>query len=113
MKIPTVLLIEDEAAIQRVMKRMLRGVVLTIVDSAEGAIQAIEAASEPFDTILSDFNIVGDKTGGDILEWVKANRPELVSRFVFCSCNPVVDQLHDRTVEKHDIRGIQSIVNPS
>lgn len=70
-----ILHIEDSEILQRVIGRNLVrrfGCELTTVDNPEAAIAALQAGS--FDIVVSDYNIIGG-TGGQVLDWVRANKP--------------------------------------
>jgi CheY-like chemotaxis protein len=110
-----VLVIEDSPSIhrayERILKRWFPDVDVWISDNADLAIsyigmfivplrQAHGAPLKNFDLIISDYNLHGDKTGGDVLAWIKANRPELAARFLFVSTDPKIFELHDTALEK-------------
>ena len=100
-----VLIIEDEPALRNTLARMLRRNFEVEIGMAESADEAIELlttrmADRPFDFVVSDFNLLGTRTGGDVLEWVKEHASHLVQRFVFFSGNPAVEKLHPYVVPK-------------
>lgn len=102
-----VLLIEDNVYLQRTFSRMIRVFYgasshVQIVDSADGAIQAIldSVIDHQFDVVISDYNLVGAKTGADVLNWIKEHTPHLERRFLFLSGNPDVKKLHPHWIEK-------------
>lgn len=96
-----ILYIEDDAHIQRMMTRVLRRAFETasvmIVDTAPKAIALLRDTS--YDLIVSDYNLIAS-TGGEVLQWLHAEKPYLVERFVFFSDDPVVRRLHDKVITK-------------
>jgi ActR/RegA family two-component response regulator len=98
-----ILVIEDDPQLQRAYPRMMRkmypGAEVTVVDNYHDAIGHLD--TKPVGLIISDVDLVGDRTGIDVFEWVKENRPDLVDRYVFVTGgNPQVEQLHYRYAEK-------------
>jgi DNA-binding NarL/FixJ family response regulator len=100
------LVIEDEPSIRRALlsflRRMFPEAELHAVDSADGAIEQLRNAllDKPFDLIISDFNLVGPRTGGDVLEWIHIHATYLVDRFVFLTSDDRARRLHPRFLEK-------------
>lgn len=100
-----VLLLEDDSQVARATMRMLRrafgdAIVIREVKCVIGAIEAIEAlVMEPVDLILSDYEVLGG-TADELLHWVKAERSDLLPRFVFFSGTRGLDKLHDKVIEK-------------
>jgi len=91
------LVIEDDASIRRTLIHALRrtfpGVNTIVAESADEAIALLqESACEgpAFDLITSDFNLLGTRTGGDVLDWIQAHLSHLESRFVFVSGNDAI-----------------------
>jgi CheY-like chemotaxis protein len=98
-----VLVIEDDKQLQKAYPRMLRKMYPTaevfVVDNYVAAVGYLE--SHPIKLVISDVDIVGQKTGIDVFAWVKAHRPHLVDKYVFVTGgNPQVEQLHYRYAEK-------------
>ncbi len=98
-----ILVIEDDPQLQRAYPRMMRkmypGSEVTVVNSYGDAVGHLEA--QPVDLVVSDVDLVGDRTGIDVFEWVKTHKPHLVDRYVFVTGgNPQVAQLHYRYAEK-------------
>ena len=95
-----VLIIEDAPLLQRLYVRLLGTMFdplnVQTTNNADDAIDLLELSLEetPFDLVISDFNLVGPKTGGDVFSWVKSHAPSLLSRFLFVSGNPDVKELH-------------------
>ena len=102
-EVKQILVIEDDPQLQRAYPRMMRkmypGAEVTIVDNYDDAIGYLD--TRPADLIISDVDLVGDRTGIDVFGWVRENHPELVDRYVFVTGgNPQVEQLHYRYAEK-------------
>jgi len=89
-----ILVIEDEPAIARahgrVLSRLLDGCEITTVNSAALAIAELSSGTS-FALILSDFDLIGAGTGGDVLLWVRAQAP--ATPFLFCSGNEAIEML--------------------
>ena len=76
-----ILVVDDDQAILRVIKRMLRRHEVVCASGAAEALQAI--ANQPaFDAILCDI-AMPDMTGVDLYEALLVTRPELAQRFIF------------------------------
>lgn len=80
-----ILHIEDDAALQKVIGRSLQRRLdcdVVTVASPGDAIVALEGGVVAFDIVVSDYNIEGG-TGGQVLDWVRANKPD--QKFMFLS----------------------------
>jgi CheY-like chemotaxis protein len=92
--IPVVLLIEDDPKLQATTSRMIKKVLpdshVVVADNADAAIADLKN-HENVVVIVSDYDILGDKTGLDVFRWVQANRPDLVGRYLFFSGNTDVE----------------------
>jgi CheY-like chemotaxis protein len=102
-----ILLIEDDPRIQAIEAKYLRKVFgadcsLWIVDNAAAAVELL-GASAPFDLVVSDYDL-RYSNGGTVLAWVRANRPELLERYVFLSASTEPERIHDKVIDKLDIR---------
>lgn len=86
-----VLIIEDNEGVLKAYARALRDHTLTMVKSGVEALGLLEGGL--FDSIISDYDIEGRLSGGDVFRWVQLNRPELVSKYAFCSHNEDAAQL--------------------
>lgn len=98
----TILLIEDNPGLQRMNLRMLRRLFpahrIAAASTAEQAITALRQGGVAL--VVSDFDLEGYATGGDVLAWVRAHQPELVERFVFWSGNETTSKLHHHCLDK-------------
>lgn len=98
-----VLLLEDDAALQKATSRLIRRalapveITIDVADSPSNAIALLEANT--YDFVLSDFN-VREGTGGDLLTWIRANQPRMVERFVFFSGANHLDLWHHKVIAK-------------
>lgn len=98
-----VLLIEDDAALQRSTTRLIRRafapveIAIDVADSPSSAIALLEANT--YDFVLSDFN-VNHGTGGDVLVWIRANQRHMIERFVFFSGAKNLDLWHHKVIAK-------------
>lgn len=101
-----ILVIEDDAQTRRTLERILRGMFhdasIVCVDSAGQAIAHLEQVGDAgmFDLVSSDFNLVGNHTGGDVLDWVRGHLPRLARRFMFVSGNDAARRYGVPYVEK-------------
>lgn len=114
-----VLLIEDDETLRRTLCRSIRRMFEKTVEFLEAsnyhdAIHLLtnnESYSHVHPEadlafVLSDFNLAAgprDTTpmnGGDVLTWIRANRPHLVQRFIFCSSDHRAKQLGVRCLGK-------------
>jgi CheY-like chemotaxis protein len=102
-----VLIVEDEASIRRVLARVVRTafdeVTLLVAESVDEAVDLLTQAmvdESMVDFVISDFNLLGTRTGAELLEWVRAHASYLENRFLFFSGNPEVEKLHRHVVAK-------------
>lgn len=101
-----ILYIEDDAnlrrAILRGLHRMYDDALIKITDNSDDAIQMIQEATldKPYDLVISDFNLLGHGTGGDILEWIKEHASYLEPRFLFLTSDMRASEMHYNFVEK-------------
>lgn len=101
-----VLIIEDDPAIQRALARLLRRQFLVediwVSDNATLAIEYLKTGlhGRSFDLILSDWDLIGNKNGGDVLDWLELHASHLVKRFMFISGNPLAEQRNVRSLCK-------------
>lgn len=100
------LVVEDDAPLRRVIIRTLRhlydNVDVKVAESVDEAIDHLREASldRPFDLVTCDYNLLGTRTGADVLEWIQEHASYLVPHFLFLSANDVVKKLHDNCLEK-------------
>lgn len=107
-----ILVFEDDPGIIRALRRTLEKIsTVTMVDRYEDGIALLEVGT--YDLIICDLNLATQRTGADVLAWLRANRPELVEHFVFHSSDDSVGQIHSRSVEKLDIKALRSLVEAS
>lgn len=86
-----ILVIEDEACIQKVWIRTFKGHEVTVVSSGRQAMDALETVDGLFDIVLSDFNIEGGLTGIDVYLFAKTLSLAYIQRYVFCSANGIAE----------------------
>lgn len=80
-----ILVIENDKLLQKALRRMLRGHAVVMVATGLDAIALLEDVE--FDMVISDYDLDGPLTGEDVLKWVRLNKPDLVSKYTFCSGN--------------------------
>jgi CheY-like chemotaxis protein len=99
---PEILLIEDDPRLQRSTSRWIKKLYptarLLVADNAPAAIGNLQ--THDVTLIVSDFDLIGPQTGGDVFAWVRAQQPHLVDRFVFFTGNSQAAELHYRVVAK-------------
>lgn len=101
-----VLVVEDDAMLRRVIIRTVRrlytDVDVKIAESVDEAIDHLREAvlDRPFDLITCDYNLLGTRTGADVLEWIQDHASFLIPRFLFLSGNDAVNKLHDNCLAK-------------
>jgi hypothetical protein len=85
----TVLLLEDEPALQksttRMIKKIIPGAHVVVSDNVDGMIGNLRFL-EPV-LIVSDVDVIGDKSGIDFFHYVRDNYPQYVDRFLFFTGN--------------------------
>lgn len=104
-----ILHIEDDAQLGQAIGRMLHisyEAVVVTATTADQAINALQAAStgEPFDLVISDWNLAGNSCGGDVLEWVRDHLPMMLRRWMFLSgdekaAQPIIEEI--RATHRH------------
>lgn len=100
----SVLLLEDEPKIQVAMSRWVKkifgagNVGIVVADNVDAAIANL--AVHDVKLIVSDVDVLGNKTGLDFFDYVKSNHPELVDRFIFFTGNSAARDVHYRYVPK-------------
>jgi DNA-binding NtrC family response regulator len=73
----TVLVVEDEALIRRMMADFLRGCGFHVCGaSSVTEAKAVLETDSPVDLVFSDVNLPGDETGIDLAKWIKKTRPD-------------------------------------
>jgi len=78
-----VLLIEDEPAVMSYVRAVLERSGYTVVCAESGVDGLRQLESAEFLGVVSDMRTPGGVDGADVHDWIRRNRPELVSRLVF------------------------------
>jgi DNA-binding NtrC family response regulator len=78
-----ILVIEDDEALGRAMRRILKSVFEVTKCSTDSAARLL-LLSEAFDVVVSDVQL-GEESGLDLFKEVVTQHPELVARYVFIS----------------------------
>jgi CheY-like chemotaxis protein len=97
-----ILIIEDDELVQEMVARILaREFDAPSIEFAASAPKAVALLQHDvsYDLIVSDFNLKAG-TGGDVLAWIRCERPTLVSRFIFFSSAMEPYTLHDKVIRK-------------
>lgn len=102
---PAILHLEDDpkivAGTTRLLKKIFKDVKdvrIVPADNVDAAIANVGVHNVRL--IISDVDVIGNKTGLDFFEWVKENRPDLVDRFVFFTGNSAAEGVHYRYLPK-------------
>jgi DNA-binding NtrC family response regulator len=82
-----VLVVEDEEILLAFLKTALERGGLKIVGAPSGDEALSLLAREEFAGVVSDLRLPGAIGGAEIFDWVRENRPELSSRFLFITGN--------------------------
>ena len=104
-----ILIVEDTPDRQELLRRLLAGHDIVVVDSAEAAVGKLRGTA--FDLVFLDYDLAGEGTGGDVASFlttvdaapevvVHSMNPEGVAaiRAVLPDAHPVpIDRLHPRT----------------
>jgi len=97
-----IILLEDDPVLQagttKMLGRIFKGTPVIVSDNVDAAIANIKV--HMVGLIVSDVDVLGDKSGIDLFHWVEENRPDLVDRFVFFTGNPAAEFEHYRYLAK-------------
>lgn len=81
-----ILHIEDDVGIQASTKRMLERVFNAVVVTAGSGEEALAVVgTQSWDAVMSDWNLGGPTTGGDVYNLVQVEYPHIAPRYVFMS----------------------------
>jgi CheY-like chemotaxis protein len=77
---PTVLVVEDVGLVRLNLALHLQDAGFRVLEaaSAEDAIAVLEAATAPVHIVLTDLNMPGSRGGAELLQWLTANRPDII-----------------------------------
>ena len=101
----TALLLEDDPQVQKASTRMIKraygnGTIVLVVDSVDAAIATLKVHPE-IKLIVSDVDVLGDKSGVELFYWVRDHHPELVDHYIFFTGgHPEVAEIHYRYLQK-------------
>jgi CheY-like chemotaxis protein len=71
-----ILICDDDPEIRKLMRRTLRGYIVTETGSPREAIDALKGQS--FDAIVSDFSLEAESDGLDLLQHVRVSYPDMI-----------------------------------
>jgi CheY-like chemotaxis protein len=82
---PSLLIVDDEPVLLRVMAELMetKGYRVVQAESGGAAVERIE--EQGFDVIVCDWQMTGGAGGADVFTWIKDNKPWLAERVVFLS----------------------------
>jgi len=88
-----VLIIDDEEVLHSVIKRMCERIGVQVTSARDGKAAKKKLEHHRFDAVLCDVNMPG-MDGRQLYEWVRKNRPEMLSRWVFIT-GSITTETHD------------------
>lgn len=100
------LIVEDDANIRRTLIRLLRRMFAEVepvcAESVDEAIGHLRTATleKGFTLVICDFNLIGARTGADVLAWIQEHASYLEERFLFLTSDERAKALHPRFIEK-------------
>ena len=120
MKVLNILILDDEEMLLDLLTMMLRPHTSTVCSSLLEAKALIEPNPYAFDVMLCDI-MMPELNGMDLLQRVRAEAPELESRFVFMtggafssSARRFLDEITNPVLEKpFDLRALDAVVAAS
>jgi PAS domain S-box-containing protein len=89
----TVLLVEDQRAVREVLAQLLREAGYQVLEAGSGAAALTVAGQRSIDLLITDI-VMPDMSGGELLERMRADRPELP---VVCMSGYAGDQVDPRS----------------
>lgn len=100
----SILIVEDHAATRRSVRRALMTMFgrseIVEADNASSAVDALRSRS--FSLVICDYDL-GGSYGGQVLDFIKIHRPEMVDRFVFFTgAADDVETVHHKVIDKGD-----------
>jgi CheY-like chemotaxis protein len=81
---PSLLIVEDEPILLRVMGDIMATQGFRVFEAESGAVAVERIQAQSFDAIVCDWSMDGGG-GADVYEWIKSNKPWLADRVVFLS----------------------------
>lgn len=96
-----ILLVEDDELLRRALVRLVALVApaATTYAASDYPCAVVMLESVDPDLIICDFHL-GMHTGGDVLRWIKENKPHLIDAFVFHTSSIHARRYHARVIEK-------------
>lgn len=91
---PRVLVVDDEPSVREIQRRMLHRLGAEVLLASSGTEARDILTREAVDVVISDVRMPGEMDGVDLFRWVRRERQELASRFLF-----VTGDLHDTPEE--------------
>lgn len=86
-----ILVVDDDAMILQIMKRILRGQ-HEVVTVSDGRIALAALGAKEFDAVITDLTMPGGIGGAEIYAWIAANRPMLSERVIFSTGDSVSNE---------------------
>jgi len=97
MKLPVILLIDDEALVARSVAMLLKaaGFDVLVATSVAAAIEAWDGQQGEIELVITDWTLGHPTNGGQLVERFRADRPNLKS--ILCSAHPLQQLSTNRT----------------
>lgn len=101
-----VLIVEDEAQLRKiiitVLRRMFPDIDPWAAESVDEAIDHLKQSvlERQFDLVICDWDLLGTRKGGEVLEWIREHASHLERRFMFFSGNEAAQSCNARWLEK-------------
>lgn len=101
-----VLIVEDDASIRKViisvMRRMFDELDPWAAECVDQAIDFLKTSvlERQFDLVICDWDLLGARKGGEVLEWIREHASHLERRFMFFSGNEQAQACNARWLEK-------------
>lgn len=102
------LIIEDEPSVQAFLRTALERDGFRTVMAANGSEGLKLLQQQDFSGVISDMRTPGGVNGGDVHQWLEANRPQLVRRMLFITG----DIVNEETTEILRRTGVPCIEKP-
>lgn len=113
-----VLIVEDDRNVAlilaRLIPRLLGPTEMRLAESSHEAIDHLKTSvlERQFDLVISDYDLLANTTGGEVLEWIREHLPHLEARFLFLSGNDEAAAFGVRTIEKPcDVKTLRSTLS--
>lgn len=102
----TILHVEDNLDVQHTLQRVLRDTIVVAVASVPNAIAML--LNIKFDAVVTDYNLIGPQTGGDLIKWIAENLPHMLEKTFLFTGNDDAADTYPRTILKPDVMAVRT-----